>query len=192
MNRMPSPGGWRVPALVLALVAWQAGAPGIDAAKSSMVVTFSQENVPVERALQELQRPHRLRPGAAGGRQGGARGHDRQPGSGLRGLQFRGAQAGLAGQRRLSDGKFRFHLDQAGGSRGIWKRPATLTLKGKAQTLTVPVTVGKAGNATSFDGELTISRAYFGIGDKEWNDVLEDKVRDQIPHHRVSGVNRDA
>jgi hypothetical protein len=41
----------------------------------------------------------------------------------------------------------------------------------------VPVTVGKAGSAMVFDGAFEISRAYFGIGDKEWNDVVDDKVK---------------
>ena len=53
-----------------------------------------------------------------------------------------------------------------------------LTLKGKTQTLTVPVTVtGGAGTPMVFDGALEISRAYFNLGDKEWNDVVDDKVR---------------
>jgi hypothetical protein len=39
------------------------------------------------------------------------------------------------------------------------------------------VTVGKAGSAMVFDGAFEISRAYFGIGDKEWNEVVDDKVK---------------
>jgi hypothetical protein len=34
-----------------------------------------------------------------------------------------------------------------------------------------------------FEGTLEISRAYFGIGDAEWNDVVDDKVR--IKFHLV-------
>lgn len=50
----------------------------------------------------------------------------------------------------------------------------TLTIKGRAATVTVPVTVG--GGGTSFDGTFTISRKAFGIGDPIWDDVIEDKV----------------
>lgn len=52
----------------------------------------------------------------------------------------------------------------------------TLTLKGKAQTVKAPVGVKTDGASRRFEGELPISRAAFGIGDAEWNEVLEDKV----------------
>ena len=64
------------------------------------------------------------------------------------------------------------------GASGHFDATGTLTLKGKTQTLTVAVTVSQAGkNAIVFDGAFEISRAYFGIGDKEWNDDVDDKVR---------------
>jgi polyisoprenoid-binding protein YceI len=47
-----------------------------------------------------------------------------------------------------------------------------LTIKGKVQTITVPVTVG----AGTFDGSFTISRKAFGIGDPIWEEALDDKV----------------
>jgi polyisoprenoid-binding protein YceI len=52
----------------------------------------------------------------------------------------------------------------------------TLNLKGKTQTVKVPVSVKTAGKVRSFEGELPISRTAFGMGDPEWNEVLEDKV----------------
>lgn len=52
----------------------------------------------------------------------------------------------------------------------------TLSLKGKSQTVKAPVTVKTEGAARRFEGQLPISRAAFGIGDPEWNEVLEDKV----------------
>jgi polyisoprenoid-binding protein YceI len=48
----------------------------------------------------------------------------------------------------------------------------TLTLKGKSQTVTVPVTV----NGNTFDGTFSISRKAFGIGDPVWDDAVKDKV----------------
>src|SRR5690606_41476538 len=52
----------------------------------------------------------------------------------------------------------------------------TLTLKGKSQTVTVPVTVGTSGGATTFSGSFSISRKAFGIGDPVWDGVVEDQV----------------
>ncbi len=59
----------------------------------------------------------------------------------------------------------------------------TLTIKGKVQTITVPVTVAATGNA--FDGTFVISRKAFGIGDPVWDEVLEDKVT--VKFHLVGG-----
>ena len=57
----------------------------------------------------------------------------------------------------------------------------TLTLKGKSQTVTVPVTV--KGNA--FDGSFVISRKAFGIGDPVWDGTIDDKIT--IKFHLVGG-----
>lgn len=52
----------------------------------------------------------------------------------------------------------------------------TLSLKGRTQTVKAPVSVKTEGATRRFEGELPISRAAFGLGDAEWNEVLEDKV----------------
>lgn len=52
----------------------------------------------------------------------------------------------------------------------------TLSIKGKSITLSVPVSVKSVAGVNSFDGNITISRAAFGIGSPEWSDVLDDKV----------------
>ncbi|MGH8516042.1 MAG: YceI family protein [Panacagrimonas sp.] len=52
----------------------------------------------------------------------------------------------------------------------------TLSLKGRTQTVKAPVSVKTEGAARRFEGEVPISRAAFGLGDPEWNEVLEDKV----------------
>lgn len=51
-----------------------------------------------------------------------------------------------------------------------------LTIKGRAVGLTVPVTVATTTAGTAFDGSLVISRKAFGIGDRIWDEVLEDEV----------------
>lgn len=70
------------------------------------------------------------------------------------------------------------------GAAGRFDATGTLTVKGKAQTITVPITVQNAAGGTAFDGTLSISRKAFGIGDPAWNDVLEDSVK--VRFHLVS------
>lgn len=59
---------------------------------------------------------------------------------------------------------------------GRLEATGTLTIKGKAQTITVPVTVGSSPAGNTFAGSFTISRKAFGIGDAVWDEVLEDQV----------------
>jgi polyisoprenoid-binding protein YceI len=53
-----------------------------------------------------------------------------------------------------------------------------LTIKGKSQTVTVPVTVAQQGATQTFDGSLPIKRLQFDIGTGEWKDtsVVADDV----------------
>lgn len=52
----------------------------------------------------------------------------------------------------------------------------TLTVKGKAQTISVPIVAKTTPNGTAFEGNFTISRKAFGLGDPLWEDILEDRV----------------
>jgi polyisoprenoid-binding protein YceI len=53
-----------------------------------------------------------------------------------------------------------------------------LTIKGKSQTVVVPVTVTTQGTAHVFDGSLTIKRSQYDVGLGEWKDtsVVADDV----------------
>ena len=53
-----------------------------------------------------------------------------------------------------------------------------LSIKGKTIELTVPLLVRKDGAATVFEGSLPIRRLAFGIGDGEWKDtsIVADEV----------------
>lgn len=57
----------------------------------------------------------------------------------------------------------------------------SLTLKGRSQTITVPVTV----KGTTFDGSFTISRKAFGIGDPVWDSAIDDKIT--VKFHLIGG-----
>lgn len=61
----------------------------------------------------------------------------------------------------------------------------TLTLKGKSQTITVPVTVKDSAAGTAFDGSFTISRKAFGIGDPVWDSAVDDQII--VKFHLVGG-----
>lgn len=61
-----------------------------------------------------------------------------------------------------------------------------LTIKGKSETVTVPVTITQNGATQTFDGVLPIKRSTFDIGTGEWKDtsVVADAV--QIKFHIVA------
>jgi polyisoprenoid-binding protein YceI len=161
---------------LLALMAGAAGNPSIDPAKSTLVVTFKQENVPVDAPFKRFNGRIDYDPAL--------------PTASKAALEVATGSMDLGSEDYNSEVRKKNWLDSTTyptatfistaikpGAAGHFDATGILTLKGKTQTLTVPVSVGKAGTATSFDGELQISRNYFGIGDKDWNDVLDDKVR---------------
>jgi polyisoprenoid-binding protein YceI len=45
-----------------------------------------------------------------------------------------------------------------------------MTIKGRTQDLTAPVTLRQEGNSATFDGSLTLKRADYAIGDGVWAD----------------------
>ncbi len=53
-----------------------------------------------------------------------------------------------------------------------------LAIKGKSQTVTVPVTVTQAGATETFDGALPIKRTQYDVGTGEWKDtsIVADEV----------------
>lgn len=59
-----------------------------------------------------------------------------------------------------------------------YKVTGKLTIKGKTQTVVVPVTVTQQGAVQAFDGALTIKRSQYDIGTGEWKDtsVVADDV----------------
>lgn len=72
----------------------------------------------------------------------------------------------------------------AGGNK--YNVTGKLTIKGKTETLTVPVTVTQAGATQTFDGVLPIRRSAFNVGTGEWKDtsIVADEV--QIKFHIVA------
>ena len=162
-------------ALVLALVAGAAANPSIDASKSTLIVTFTQEKVPVNAPFTRFNGRIDYDPAL--------------PSASKAAIEVTTGSFDLGSEDYNSEVRKKDWLDSGTyptasfistaikpGAAGHFDATGVLTLKGKTQTLTVPVSVSKLGAATSFDGQLQISRSYFGIGDAEWNDVLDDKV----------------
>jgi polyisoprenoid-binding protein YceI len=54
----------------------------------------------------------------------------------------------------------------------------TLTIKGKSQNVSFPMTAGQQGGAQTFDGALPVSRLKFDIGTGEWKDT--STVADEV------------
>ncbi|MGU7770038.1 YceI family protein [Burkholderia sp. MR1-5-21] len=72
----------------------------------------------------------------------------------------------------------------AGGNK--YNVTGKLTIKGKAETVTLPVTVTQNGATQTFDGVLPIKRSAFNVGTGEWKDtsIVADDV--QIKFHIVA------
>ncbi|SAK70328.1 YceI family protein [Caballeronia ptereochthonis] len=64
----------------------------------------------------------------------------------------------------------------AGGNK--YNVTGKVTIKGKSQTVTVPVTVTQQGATETFDGSLPIKRTQFDVGTGEWKDtsIVADDV----------------
>ena len=70
------------------------------------------------------------------------------------------------------------------GAPGKFDAVGTLSVKGKTQSITVPINVQAITGGSAFDGSFVISRKTFGIGSAAWDDVLDDKVT--VRFHLVS------
>lgn len=162
--------------VAIAFVATAAGDPSIDAAKSTIVATFKQENVPVDAPFKHFNGRVDYDPA--------------QPNASKAAIEVETGSFDMGSADYNSEVAKKAWLDSGTypkatfistsvkpGSAGHFDATGTLTLKGKSQTLTVPVTATKSAANTVFEGTLEISRAYFAIGDAEWKDVVDDKVK---------------
>jgi polyisoprenoid-binding protein YceI len=165
-----------VPLLALATLMFATAADsGVDPVKSTLKAQFSQEKVPVEANFTRFTGSISFDPAKPA--QAHAHldidtasfdlGDDdynaevRKP-AWFDCAHFPKASFDASGLKPLGGGKF-----QADG---------TLTLKGKSQTVSVPVTVATQGGTNVFDGSVPISRGAFGIGDAQWQDTVADQV----------------
>jgi polyisoprenoid-binding protein YceI len=78
---------------------------------------------------------------------------------------------------RFPQGKFTLtSLKPAGG--GKYEAAGTLALKGISQPVVAPVTLADAGGARTIDGQFTLKRLQYRIGDGTWSDT--ETVADDV------------
>jgi polyisoprenoid-binding protein YceI len=169
-------------AVALAFAAIAAGDPSINAARSTIIATFKQENVPVDASFKRFNGRVDYDP--------------TKPNASKAAIEVETGSFDMGTEDYNAEVRKKAWFDSATypkatfistsvkpGAAGHFDATGALTLKGKSQTLTVPVTATQGGTTMVFEGALEISRKYFGIGDPEWNDVVDDKVR--IKFHLV-------
>src|SRR5579862_634329 len=163
-------------AVASAFAAIAAGDPSINAAKSTIIATFKQENVPVDAAFKNFNGRVDYDPAAPNASKAAI-----EVDTGSFDMGTADYNAEVKKKSWLDSGTYPkasfISTSVKPGANGHFDATGTLTLKGKTQTLTVPVTATLSSTNKVFDGALEISRAYFGIGDAEWKDVVDDKVR---------------
>ncbi len=91
--------------------------------------------------------------------------------------------------RRFPQASFTSTRVKAAGG-GRFDVTGTLTLKGTAHELTIPVTLLQAGTTTTASGSLAIRRLDYRVGDGDWSDpsLVADEVQVKF-RLALSGVN---
>ena len=161
-------------ALLLALSAAAADTP-VNAAKSSVIASFTQMKVTVDAPFKQFRGSIDFDPA--------------KPAQAKAHIEIDTASFDLGDEDYNSEVRKPAWFDTAHFPKAIfdasgvkslggakYEASGTLSLKGKTQALTVPVTFKTDGDGSSFDGTVTISRAYFNIGDDEWKDTVADPV----------------
>jgi polyisoprenoid-binding protein YceI len=184
---MPACARWMLlPAgLAMAVVAFATG-DTIDAGQSTIVATFRQEGVPVDAPFKRFSGTvayDAAHPAAASATV------DVEVSSLDLGDESYNAEVRKAAwfdSAHFPKASFHSTSVKPGGA-DHFEATGTLSIKGKSQTVTVPITVQRKGLAIAFDGSLELSRKFFGVGDSDWDKVLEDKVRIRF-HLQGSGA----
>jgi len=168
--------GRMLPVLIaLILTGAAAGSSRVNATRSEITATFRQMNVPVEGRFEAFRGQVQFdpkNPAAAGARLEvdtasldlGADEYNDE----VRGQEWFDSKAHPLATFVSSK------VTAAGADR--FSAAGTLTLKGQARSLEVPFTVRRLQGGRSYEGQFTVSRKAYGIGDAEWDDVLEDPV----------------
>jgi polyisoprenoid-binding protein YceI len=164
------PAGW----LAITALAMAADA-NVDAGRSTVIATFKQENVPVDAPFKKVS--GHIDYDAA---KAAAASATIEVDMASLDIGDEGYNAEVRKKPWFDTGTFpraSFHSTAIKPTTpGAFEATGTLSLKGKSTTIVVPVTVKTAAGTSTYSGSLTISRKAYGIGDPQWDDVLDDKV----------------
>jgi len=164
-----------LPAMLALVLIGATSASRVHATKSGISATFEQMNVPVEgefTAFRGSVKFNPTRPAASKARLEvdtasfdiGTDEYNEE----VRGKEWFDSQAypraTFVSSRVATTGPDRFTAE------------GTLTLKGRARTISVPFTLSRNEGERLYEGQFTVSRKAYGIGDPEWDRVLEDPV----------------
>jgi polyisoprenoid-binding protein YceI len=153
---------------------WAAGA-AVDASKSSIVAVFTQFGVSVDSPFKKFS---------------GTINYDAtQPATASASIDVDMASLDIGDKAYNAEVRKKEWFDSTTFPMGAFRSTAvvvtgpgkftatgTLTIKGKSQTVTVPINCKASGAVSIYEGSLVISRKAFGIGSPTWEDVVEDKV----------------
>ncbi|WP_116121922.1 YceI family protein [Paraburkholderia sp. BL6669N2] len=149
----------------------------VDASKSSVIATTKQMNVPVDGKFRKFSAQLNFDPARP------------TAGSANVSIDTGSYDLGADDYNKQAQGKEWFDsatfpaatfvssaIAPAGGNQ--YKITGKLTIKGKSQTVVVPVTIASQGTTQTFDGALPIKRSQFDVGTGEWKDtsVVADEV----------------
>jgi len=161
----------------LALFGTSLAQADVDTSKSTVIATTRQMNVPVDGKFRKFSAQLSFDPA--------------KPTSGNASVSIDTASYDLGADdyNKQAQGKEWFDsatypaatfvssaIAPAGGNQ--YKITGKLTIKGKSQTVVVPVTIASQGSTQTFDGSLPIRRSQFDVGTGEWKDtsVVADEV----------------
>ena len=159
---------------VVAIAAYAASAP-INASKSTIVATFTQMSVPVDAPFRAFKGDIDYDPAHIADAKATIVVNTGSFDIGDQDYNKEVRKKAWFDSDEFPTATFTSSTITPKGSNGF-EATGTLTIKGKAQTITVPVSVHNQNGLLSFDGKLPLSRHYFGIGDPEWDDVVDDQV----------------
>jgi polyisoprenoid-binding protein YceI len=149
----------------------------VDTGKSSVIATTKQMNVPVDGKFRKFSAQLNFDPAKP------------TAGSANVSIDTGSYDLGADDYNKQAQGKEWFDsatfpaatfvssaIAPAGGNQ--YKITGKLTIKGKSQTVVVPVTIASQGATQTFDGALPIKRSQFDVGTGEWKDtsVVADEV----------------
>jgi polyisoprenoid-binding protein YceI len=149
----------------------------IDLGKSSVIATTKQMNVPVDGKFKKFSAQLNFDPAKP------------TAGSATVSIDTASYDLGADDYNKQAQGKEWFDsatfptatfvssaIAPAGGNQ--YRITGKLTIKGKSQTIVVPVSIASQGGTQTFDGSLPIKRSQFDVGTGEWKDtsVVADDV----------------